>query len=242
MYGGFTVAQATVAAGRTVSHGSLHSLHAYFLRPGRQGVPVELHVERLRDGLSYSARRVVGRQLGEPIVAMMASFADDGQGISHQDAMPPAPDPSGLPDWEELKAALGAPATARRSDLAMEVRVCERIEDLAAVGPPRWSVWVRPRGELPDDPLVHAAFLVFVTDRTLLRVGARPHGAIYGVRRAASVDHALWLHRPVRFDDWLLYVCSSPAAHAGRSLGLGAIYARDGTRIASVAQEGILRF
>jgi acyl-CoA thioesterase-2 len=241
-YGGLTLAQAVVAASRTISRGHLHSLHAYFLRPGRPGADVEYRVERLRDGRSFHARRVVVSQDGELIATVVASFTHGRDGITHQDPMPAAPAPQELADWEDLKRALGAPASALRSDLAMEARVCEPLEDLRHPGPARWRVWLRPRGTLPDDPVVNAAFLVFVTDRTLLRVGARPHGPIYGVRDAASLDHAVWIHRPIRFDDWVLYCCESPAASAGRSLGIGAIYALDGTRLATVAQEGILRF
>jgi acyl-CoA thioesterase-2 len=241
-YGGLTIAQTVIAAGRTVPRGHLQSLHAYCLRPGRQGASVEYRVEHLRDGRSFHARRVVGSQDGEPIVTMLASFTDGREGIAHQDPMPAAPDPDGLPDWEDLKRAIGAPASSLRSDLAMDARVCEPVDDLRQPGPARWRVWLRPRGALPDDPLLNAAFLVFVTDRTLLRVGARPHGPIYGVRSAASLDHAVWIHRAARFDDWVLYACESPAASAGRSLGIGAIYARDGARLATVAQEGILRF
>ena len=241
-YGGLTIAQTVIAAGRTVPRGQLHSLHAYFLRPGRQGGGVEYRVERVRDGRSFHARRVLGCQDGEPIVTMLASFAEGREGIAHQDAMPSAPDPDGLPDWEDLKRAIGAPASSLRSDLAMDARVCEPVAELKMPGPAQWRVWLRPRGALPDDPLLNVAFLVFVTDRTLLRVGARPHGPIYGVRQAASLDHAVWIHRAVRFDDWVLYACESPAACAGRSLGIGSIYTRDGARLATVAQEGILRF
>ena len=242
MYGGLTVSQATLAAGRTVSGGRLHSLHAYFVRPGRQGEPVELRVERLRDGRRVHHRRVTGLQRGEPMVALLASFAEGEEGISHQGPMPEAPPPGEGPEWESVKAAALGQAAAR-TDLAMEMRVCDPAEAAPSPEvPSRWRLWVRPRGTLPDDPLLHAAFLVFVTDRTLLRVGARPHGPIYGVKEAASLDHAVWLHRPFRFDDWLLYVCESPAAHAGRALAFGSLWSRDGARVASVAQEGIIRF
>jgi acyl-CoA thioesterase-2 len=241
MYGGFLAAQAAVAAARTVARGRLHSLHLAFLRPGRFGVALEWQVERIRDGRQFHARRVLGRQEGEPVATAFASFVEREEGIVHQEPMPSVPPPEGLPEWESLKPLLGAPPTASRTDLAMELRVCATAEELRRPGAPEWAMWVRPRGRLPDDPAVHAAFAVFVSDRTLLRVGARPHGPVYGVVEAASLDHAVWLHRAPRFDDWMLYVCRSPAAHGGRSLGLGALYSRDGTRVASTAQEGVIR-
>jgi acyl-CoA thioesterase II len=144
-------------------------------------------------------------------------------------------------DWEDLRAAtLGAD---RRNDVAVELRVCDADPAEGAEPLPAYRrVWIRPRGELPDDPLLHAAMLVFSTDRTLLRVAARPHGRIWSVRHAASLDHAVWLHDVRKFDDWVLYVCESPAAVGGRALAFGAMYGRDGRRILSVAQEGLLRF
>ena len=242
LFGGLLLAQTVIAAGRTVEGGRhLHSLHASFLRPGRSRVPLELVVERLRDGRSFSARRITGTQSRDVTIVATASFTTPSEGIAHQDPMPEAPVPEGLPDWEDLRAA--ALGTARRSDVAIELRVCdadpkERGERLQAYR----RVWIRPRGELPDDPLLHAALFVFSTDRTLLRVAARPHGAIWSVRHAASLDHAVWLHDVHRFDDWVLYVCDSPVAVAGRALAFGAMYARDRRRILSVAQEGLLRF
>jgi acyl-CoA thioesterase-2 len=243
MYGGLTVTQAVIAAGRTVENRPLHSLHAYFLRPGRHGTTIELRVERVREGRASSTRRVIGTQSGDAMFAMLASFARPAEGIAHQEAMPDVPGPEGLPDWESLRArALGDPAAFRR-DVAMEVRVCDPEAGSPRPGEPaRRQVWIRLKGRLPDDPLIHAAAAVFVTDRTLLRVGARPHGPIWSVRDAASLDHAVWLHRPFHFDDWVLYDCRSPVAAAGRALAFGAMYTRDGVHVLSVAQEGILRF
>jgi acyl-CoA thioesterase-2 len=241
LFGGLLLAQSVIAAGRTVHGRQLHSLHASFLRPGRSRVPLELAVERLRDGRSFGARRVTGTQSHDVTIAATASFTTPSHGISHQDAMPNAPDPEGLPDWEDMRAAtLGA---ERRNDVAVELRVCDA--DPANRGEPLPAyrrVWIRPRGTLPGDPLIHAAMLVFSTDRTLLRVAARPHGPIWSVRNAASLDHAVWLHDSGKFDDWVLYVCESPVAVGGRALAFGAMYGRDGRRILSVAQEGLLRF
>jgi acyl-CoA thioesterase-2 len=241
LFGGLLLAQAAMAAGRTVAGRHLHSLHASFLRPGRSRVPLDLAVERLRDGRSFSARRVTGTQGHDVTVVATASFTRPGEGVSHQDPMPQAPDPHGLPDWEDIRAAMLG--TEPRRDVAVELRVCDADPKVAGTRLPAYRrVWIRPRGELPDDPLVHAAVFVFATDRTLLRVAARPHGPLWGVRQAASLDHAVWLHHVARFDDWVLYVCESPVAVGGRALAFGAMYGCDGRRLVSVAQEGLLRF
>ena len=241
LFGGLVAAQAVVAAGRTVAIAGLHSLHGYFLRPGRHGLPIRFRVDRERDGRTFSTRHVVARQADETIFSLTASFAKAEQGISHQDPFPTdTPEPDGLPEWEDVRA--GLLGTARRPDGPIAVRVCDpetpaRGEKL----PARRRVWMRPRGRLPEDALLQAATLVFASDRTLIRTAARPHGLTWHLRMAASLDHTVWLHRAVRFDDWVLYVCESPVAHAARALVLGAMYSRDGTRIASVAQEGVLR-
>jgi acyl-CoA thioesterase-2 len=241
LFGGLLLAQAVIAAGRTIAGRHLHSLHASFLRPGRSRVPFEIAVERLRDGRSFSARRVTGTQANEVTIIATASFTRPSEGVFHQDPMPSAPDPDGLPDWEDIRATMLG--TERRHDVPVELRVCDAERKIAGARLPAYRrVWIRPRGTLPDDPLLHAAMFVFATDRTLLRVAARPHGPVWGLRHAASLDHAVWLHHLTRFDDWVLYVCESPVAVAGRALALGAMYGRDGRRLVSVAQEGLLRF
>ena len=242
LFGGMVAAQSVVAAGRTVHDRSLHSLHGYFLRPGRHGVPIHFSVDRIREGRTFSTRSVVARQEREAIFNLSADFTRPEDGISHQDAMPDAPDPAQLPDWEDLRAQLMGGATQRRPDGPVEVRVCDPDSTEPGVQlPARRRVWMRPRGTLPEDPLVHAAMLVYASDRTLLRTAARPHGATWRLRVGASLDHAVWLHRPARFDEWFLFVSESPVAHAARALLLGAMYRRDGVRVASVAQEGLLR-
>jgi len=241
LFGGLVAALAVVAAGRTVEGRMLHSLHGYFLRPGRRRVPIEIEVERLRDGHVLAARRVELRQGRDTTFAMLASFAPVQRGLAHQEtSMPDVPPPEGLPDWEDVRAA--AYGTARRPDGPLEIRECEPEAAVPAAGQPaRRRVWMRPRGVLPDDPLVHAAVLVFASDRNFLSTAARPHGLLLVERLAASLDHAIWLHQPPRFDDWVLYASESPVAQSGRALVQGAMYTRAGVRLASVAQEGIIR-
>ncbi len=179
--------------------------------------------------------------MDEAIFSLTASFARPETGITHQDPMPAdTPEPDDLPEWEELRAQLlGTPP---RPQGPLEVRVCDPDSaDPNVRLPARRRVWMRLRGRLPHDPLLHSAMLVFASDRTLIRTAARPHGVTWRLRHAASLDHAVWFHRPARFDDWLLYVSESPVAHAARALVQGSMYQRDGTRIASVAQEGLLR-
>jgi acyl-CoA thioesterase-2 len=242
LFGGIVAAQAVVAAGRTVSDGMLHSLHAYFLRPGRHGPPIRLVVDRIRDGRTFTTRRVVALQSGEAIFNLSASFTKPEPGISHQDPMPDAPSPEGLPDWEDLRARVLGDASRRRRDGPIEIRLCDPDHaDPSVPLPPRKRMWMRPRGPLPEDPLVHAAVLVYASDRTMVSTAARPHGLTWGRRSAASLDHALWIHRAPRLEDWFLYVTESPAAHQARGLVIGAMYARDGKRMATVAQEGLIR-
>ena len=243
LFGGFVAAQAVVAAGRTVDQRSLHSLHAYFLRPGRHDVPIHFAVDRIRDGRTFVTRGVAARQLGETIFQLSASFTKPEEGFAHQDPMPAgAPAPEGLPDWETARATLLGDPSKRRPDGPIEVRVCDPDSPVpGAKLPARRRVWMRPRGEVGEDPLWHAALLVYASDRTLLRTAARPHGMTWRLGVAYSLDHALWFHHPPRFDGWCLYVSESPIAHAARALVLGVLYRMDGTRIATVAQEGLLR-
>jgi acyl-CoA thioesterase-2 len=243
LFGGMVAAQAVIAAGRSVEPARrLHSLHSYFLRPGRHDVPLRFVVRRIRDGRTFTTRHVTAHQAGEAIFDLSASFTLAEQGLAHQDPMPEAPGPEGLPDWEVERArVLGIPA-ARRLDTPIEVRLCDG--PLSETGEKRRAAqrnWMRVRGRLPDDPLVHTAMLVYATDRTLLGTGARPHGLPWGKRMAASLDHAVWIHRPPRLEGWLLYTSESPIAQDGRAMIFGAIHTPDGRRLASVAQEGLIR-
>jgi acyl-CoA thioesterase-2 len=243
VFGGQVAGQALVAAGRTVpADRPVHSLHAYFIRPGDPAVPIIYLVDRVRDGRSFTTRRVSAVQHGEAIFTLSASFHHDEPGPEHADPMPDVPPPERLPDWEDLRVAILGDPAARRPDGPLEIRECDPEAAVPAVGrPARRALWIRPRGVLPDDPLLHAAVLAFASDRGLLSTAARPHGLMWGVRQGASLDHALWLHGPVRLDDWMLSVSESPVAVAGRALVLGTLYARTGIRLASVAQEGFMR-
>jgi len=241
LFGGLVAAQSVMAAGLTVADGHLHSLHAYFLRPGRHDAPIRFVVDRIRDGRTFTTRRVVAHQAGEAIFNMAASFTKPEDGIEHQDEMPEAPPPEECEDWEKTRArVLKMPVRWHASPV--EVRMCDP-DDFT----PRMArvttrlMWMRPSGPVPDDPLRQAALLAYASDRTLLSTAARPHGLVPGQLRAASLDHAMHLHHVPRFDDWILYAASSPVAHAARGLIHGAMYRRDGVRIASVVQEGLIR-
>jgi acyl-CoA thioesterase-2 len=239
LFGGLVAAQSVVAAGLTVDDDRpLHSLHAYFLRPGRHGLPIRFVVDRIRDGRSFTTRRVKAHQGGEAIFNLSASFAKPEEGISHQDDMPEAPGPEGLPDWETIRAQYLGDANATRFESAVEVRMCDLPDSDHEA---RQRNWLRVKGPLPDDPLLHTAMLVYASDRTLLGTAARPHGIPWNKRVAASLDHAMWIHRPVRMDDWLLYAAESPVAHSARGLCIGGLFYFDGTRVASVVQEALIR-
>jgi acyl-CoA thioesterase-2 len=215
----------------------LHSLHAYFLRPGRYEVPIRLVVDRIRDGRSFTTRRVVAHQGGEAIFNLSASFARIEEGVSHQDAPPPSADPETLP--EHRGGPWRAPDQADRNPIEMR-----SPDGLLQEGDPLPStriVWMRPRGPVPEDPVVHTALLVYASDRDLVSTAVRPVSEPRESFRLASLDHALWLHRPVRFDDWLQFTSESPVAHGARGLIFGSVYQQDGTRIASCAQEGLVR-
>ncbi len=240
LYGGLVAAQSVIAAGRTAEDAALHSLHAYFLRAGKSDTEIRFEVERTRDGRRFSARRVVAHQEGKPIFQLAASFTRVTGGGEHADPMPSHSGPDGLADWEDARAQL-AGARPRRDFEAFDVRVLEPERDApGARSAPSRAAWLRLRGTAPDDSLLRTALLVYATDRTMLRAAARPHGARWTTQAPASLDHAVWLHRPPDLGDWLLYDCHSPAASAGRGLVFGAIYQRGGERVASVAQEGLI--
>jgi acyl-CoA thioesterase-2 len=241
LFGGLVAAMSVVALARTVdSARRLHSLHAYFLRFGRHGLPLRFAVDRVRDGGSFSTRQVTVSQDGAAVFVATASFCVAEEGISHQEASAPeAPPPDGLPDRDQVRERI----VGRRSrNDAVEVRMCDPPPFGAqAPRPARQRLWIRPRGPLPDDPLIHEALLVYASDAAFLSTVNLRHPMRWDQRSAASLDHVLWLHRPPRLDDWILYYAESPVAHAARGLILGAVYDRNGSRIASVAQEALVR-
>jgi len=248
VFGGQVLGQALTAATRTVDPARLcHSFHAYFLRPGSPSQPILYQVDRSRDGGSFTARRVVAIQNGVQIFTLAASFQREEAGFEHQAAMPDVPPPEALEDEQQL--LLRDPAlppqvrdwVARERPFEIRAAVSRGLGDR----PPRPAadhLWLKARGALPDDPAVHRALLAFVSDMTLLDTALLPHGkSIFSNIQVASLDHAMWFHRPFRADEWLLYAQDSPSASGGRGFNRGAIFTRDGVLVASVAQEGLIR-
>jgi acyl-CoA thioesterase-2 len=248
VYGGQVLAQSLVAASRTVSEGRvIHSLHGYFLRAGDIAQPVAYSVDVLRDGRSFSTRRVQGFQDGEPIFSMIASFQDIDPGLEHQDAFP-----TGIPDPETLLSA--AESMGDNPHPIAQYWANARPFDMRHVGSPIYfsvegepvahqAVWIKALGDLPDDPVIHRAALAYASDYTILEPIYRRHGIPWSHPglKSASLDHAMWFHRDGRADQWLLYVQESPSAQGGRGLSLGRIFTRDGRLLATVAQEGMVR-
>ncbi|WP_210576712.1 acyl-CoA thioesterase II [Streptomyces sp. GESEQ-4] len=251
VFGGQVAAQALVAAGRTVPEDRLaHSLHAYFLRIGDAGAPIVYNVDRMNDGRSFTARRVVAVQHGQPIFALSASFQKYEEGFDHQIPMPPAPDPVTLPTAEERLPAYDlAPEIVERMLEARAAVDLRYVDDppYGRYGEPREphsQVWFRTNGKLADDPLLHVVLATYVSDMTLLDSVLLAHGRggwAVGDVVGASLDHAMWFHRPFRADEWLLYDQESPSAHGGRGLGQARIYTQDGQLAISVIQEGVVR-
>jgi acyl-CoA thioesterase-2 len=252
VYGGQVVAQALTAAARTVPERSPHSLHAYFLLGGDPAEPILFEVERVRDGRSFSTRRVTARQRSELIFILSASFHIAEDGPMHQAPAPAAPPPEQVADPQAALAAMPEPARKRLQALFDRIRPIEfRPIDMGRYAPLRpgetraaeQTVWIRIGGPLPEDPILHTAALAYLSDMTLLDTALVAHGrAIFdGRHQVASLDHALWLHRPCRADEWLLYVQDSPSAGGARALTRGTLFSRDGALVASVAQEGLVR-
>jgi acyl-CoA thioesterase-2 len=249
LFGGQVAAQALVAASRTVEGWSAHSLHAYFLRPGDPKVPVIYTVDPIRDGKSFTTRRTVALQRGRAIFNMSVSFHKDEPGFEHQNEMPDSPDPDSLPTWQERFAELGDKVPKEMREWMGR----ERAIDLRSTRLPSMLggkhqeganlTWFRATGDLPDEPRLHQCLMTYASDMSLLDNAVRRHDRGWPNRTimTASLDHALWFHRPARVDDWLLYVTDSPAAAGARGFARGTIYSRDGTLVASVAQEGLLR-
>jgi acyl-CoA thioesterase-2 len=251
VFGGQVIGQALVAACRTVDVGERppHSLHAYFLLAGDPKVPIIYEVERVRDGGSFTTRRVVAIQHGHPIFITSISFHRAEPGWSHQTKMPDVPTPDALPSEAEIRERVlpMMPEPVRRyyeRERPIELRPVEYGRYLGQkIEGGRFNVWIRATGTLPDEPAIHQCVLAYASDMTLLDSALIPHGRSVFERTimAASLDHALWLHRPFRADDWLLYSQDSPNMEGARGFSRGLIFARDGTLVASVAQEGLVR-
>jgi|TARA_R100000501_G_scaffold13654_3_gene24962 acyl-CoA thioesterase-2 len=249
LFGGQVIAQALVAASRTVDDDRPpHSLHAYFIRPGAVDVPVVYQVERDRDGRSFSTRRVVAIQNGRAIFDMAVSFQVQEDGYEHQFDMPDVPPPEDLMPEQEWRESFAAEVpVAYRENLLRERSIDFRRVDPAIPGregpEPRQNIWFRVQCEVPPDPALHRCLLAYASDMTLLSTCQRPHNIAWhtGNVQIASLDHALWFHAPFRADEWLLYVQDSPRASGGRGLNRGSIYSREGVLVASAAQEGLIR-
>ncbi|MEU0670052.1 acyl-CoA thioesterase II [Streptomyces lavendulocolor] len=254
VFGGQVAAQALVAAGRTVPQDRIaHSLHAYFLRAGDPGAPIVYTVDRIRDGRSFTTRRVVAVQHGHPIFHLSASFQTYEEGLEHQADMPPAPAPETLPTAAEMLPRYADrfvhPDTVERfleARAAVDLRYVEEPPYGTAGTPrePRSQVWFRTNGKLADDPLLHVCLATYVSDMTLLDSVLLAHGRggwAVGDVVGASLDHAMWFHRPFRADEWLLYDQESPSSSGGRGLGQARIYTQDGRLAISVIQEGVVR-
>lgn len=250
VFGGLVVSQALVAVTRTVEpERRVHSLHGYFLRPGDPKIPILYQVDRLRDGRSFTTRRVVAIQHGEAIFALSASFQVMEEGFTHQPAMPDVPQPDQLPNDAELKARFMAlmPKNVRdywERERPIELRPVDLTRYVARIPQePRQYVWIRAAGALPEDRAIHEAVLAYASDMTLLDTTLIAHGksVFDGDIQAASIDHALWFHRPVMADQWHLYAQESPFASGARGFARGQIWSADGKLVASVAQEGLIR-
>ena len=250
VFGGQVLGQALAAAARTVEEGrGVHSLHAYFLRPGDKRAPIVYDVDRIRDGSSFTTRRVVAIQHGRPIFNMSASFQVFEDGAEHADEMPDVPGPEGLTPESELLAAVIArlPEKVRSAYervRPIEIRPVTRFDPLApAARPPLFTAWVRAADPLPDSPVLHQAMLAYTSDFYLLHAALLPHAMSFfdPALHIASLDHAMWFHRPFRMDDWLLYVTESPSASNARGLCRGRFFTRDGRLVASTMQEGLIR-
>lgn len=252
VFGGQVLGQSLSAAVQTVPSDRLvHSMHAYFLRPGDVSRPIVYDVDRIRDGGTFTTRRVRAIQNGSPIFHMSASFQTLEEGFSHQDEMPEVPPPESLPT-EQARIAPRAhllPPKLRERALAVrpfELRaVDEDDQDLVvpASKPPRRMVWLRTIDRLPDDPALHCYLLAYASDYSFLTTALLPHRVTWLTpgMQVASLDHAMWFHEPFRVDEWLLHVIDSPAARGARGLVRGRVFTRDGRLVASTAQEGLIR-
>lgn len=248
VFGGQVAGQALVAAGRTVPEDRpVHSLHAYFIRPGDPSVPLVYLVDRVRDGRSFTTRWVSAIQHGRTIFTLSASFHHAEPGPAHQDPMPEVPPPETVPRTaDRLERLLGTlPSQVRDNpiDLRSVGPLTVEAERDPALRTTRNLVWLRVDGDLPDDPLLHVCLMAYASDMTLLDSVLLGHGLswIDGKTTGASLDHAMWFHRPFRADRWLLYAQESPVAYGARGLARGEVFTAEGDLVVSVVQEGLIR-
>jgi len=247
VFGGQVAAQALIAAARTVTEGVVHSLHAYFLRPGSPSVPIVYQVQRIHDGRSFTTRRVEAVQDGAVIFNLTASFHDnvDELGFDHQDQLDhPPPPPEAVPTVPARLTEWGIDALPPAQLRLIDLRPIEFVDPLDPQPlPPERRVWFRSHSELPDDPVLHTCVVTYASDLYLLGTALLPHGIPSTSPEVsfASLDHAMWFHRPFRADDWLLHVQRTPSASYGRGLATGSIYRTDGTLVVTVVQEGVVR-
>lgn len=252
VFGGQVIGQALVAASRTVEEACPHSLHAYFLRPGDMAQPIVYEVDRVRDGRTFTTRRVQAIQHGNPILTLIASFQRPEAGLEHQSRMPEVAAPEKLKsakdlhdDWVHSNPELPDRVFhALTREMAIEFKPVQPWNPLEpTVEPARQAIWFRAAGTLPEDPMLHRCVLAYASDFNLLSTALRPHGRSWfdPAMNVASIDHAIWFHRDVRVDDWLLYDMDSPTSQAGRGFSRGQIYDRKGHLVASVAQENLMR-
>jgi acyl-CoA thioesterase-2 len=247
LFGGHILGQSLQAAALTCGDRRAHSLHGYFLRGGDAQHPVHYQVDRIRDGNSFSVRRVTASQHGKAILILSTSFQVDEPGFEHQVAMPEVPAPEGLKTFVELARPQPSTGGDRKitSARAIEIRPVPAgaLRAGAGAGEPAQAVWLRARGEVGDDPSLQRSLLAYASDFALLSTAMLPHGVGYYTPGMvmASLDHAMWFYRDVRIDDWLLYVMDSPAAGHARGLARGNVFSRDGKLVACVAQEGLMR-
>ncbi len=249
VFGGQVIGQALIAACRTVEDRRPHSLHCYFILPGDPKVPIIYEVEHIRDGKSFTTRRVKAIQHGAPIFALSASFHLQEEGLSHQSEMPDIPGPEDLPSEQEVRERImpNMPEQVRayyQRERPIELRPVEYGRYLGQKDPQgRDYAWIKATRPLPDDPAVHESVLAYASDMSLLGAALIPHGRLIFDKtiQPASLDHAMWFHRPFRADEWLLYAQDSPSASGARGFARGSIYTRSGVLVASVAQEGLIR-
>jgi acyl-CoA thioesterase-2 len=246
VFGGQVAAQSLMAAGRTVNNGRPHSLHAYFLRPGDPTAPILYEVDRIRDGRSFSTRRVVAIQHGRAIFNMSTSFHVDEPGLSHQFPMPDVPDPETLEPLEvrlePFRETLGD--WFARPHPIDQRHIGELPFSQGAAAEPVQRLWIRADGTLPDDPLLHTCIAAYASDMSLFDTMLAPHEVKWDDTdfMGASLDHCMWFHRPFRADEWLLYDMDSPSAYGARGLARGFLFTRDGQLVVSMVQEGLMRW